>query len=108
MNAQFCKFKVTGKRLAFVAADCGAIIDELCTIEWRGVFTTKNVDRSVDLFYDVMWPCFKRTSSHKINLSTFCQEISVGYEGLIGLKNKITESDKKSIKPEEFCQIRRS
>jgi hypothetical protein len=55
VNLQFCKFEAmdaTGKRFRFTAADCWTIIDEFDSIDWRTLFTSKIVDRCVDLFYD--------------------------------------------------------
>jgi hypothetical protein len=50
-----------------------------------GLFTIKNVDRCVNLLYDVMWSCFEVCAN---DLSTFCQEISVGHEELNGSKKR--------------------
>jgi hypothetical protein len=56
------------ERFKFGAADGEAIIKELGSIDWHGIFSRKNVDKCIDLFYDVISSCFgsfvPKTSPH--------------------------------------------
>jgi hypothetical protein len=81
----------TGReRLKFGAADCVAIIKELGSIDWHGIFSRKSVVQCTDLFYDVIWSCFgnfvPKTSPHCV------QKFPWVTKELNGIKNRATRA----------------
>jgi hypothetical protein len=75
------------------AANCEAIIQELGTVDWHGIFSRKNVDQCSDLFNDIIWSCFVsfvlKTSPH------YVQKFPWVTKELNGLKNRATRAAKK-------------
>jgi hypothetical protein len=78
------------ERFKFGAADGEAIIQELGSIDWHGIFSRKNVGKCIDLFYDVISSCFgsfvPKTSPHCV------QKFRWVTKELNGLKNRATRA----------------
>jgi hypothetical protein len=59
VDLPFCEFKaieIGRERFRSGAADCEAIIQELGSVDWHGIFSRKNVDQCSELFINKTRP----------------------------------------------------
>jgi hypothetical protein len=78
----------------FMIADCAAIVNELDVVDWFRLSSGRGMGFCVDLFYEMVWSCFKRHvpmrfSSGGWKLPWITSELSY-------LKNKKTNAAKTS------------
>jgi hypothetical protein len=82
------------QRYMFRMADCALIVNELDVVDWFSLFSGKEMDYCVDLFYEIVWSCFEKHvptsfSGDGRKLPWITSELS-------RLKNKETKAAKRS------------
>jgi hypothetical protein len=89
--------EIDWERIKFGAAYCVAIIQELGSVDWHGIFFRKSVDQCTDLFYDRVLVV--------LHLVTLCPKVSVGHEGAKWFEEQGNKSCREDEKNERRCMI---